>query len=415
MKNNKRYWICGALLLGWITAAAQPSRTKVEAERKILLQRIKNIQQILRQTETQKKAGMGQLSALNGQIESNALLLQTISQELGVINQEIQKKQRAVAGLAQELAQLQKEYAAMVYVGATTLHDIHALMFIFAAPSFHSLVQRLRHVKQYARIRQQHYLEIEQAKAALQVQQADATQRMQVKKKLLLSRQTEKNKLNDLKKQQTQLIAKLAQQHTQLAKELQQRNKAVQHLDKLLTAIIQRELQAQAALPRPETQSPNTPPTTQRAPTPVYKAISTKKLTSLFRQSRGKLPWPVKTGFVNGKFGIHPHPVLRDVQVENLGIDIQTQKGAQVYAIFEGVVKAVVFVPGMHRVVIIQHGAYHSVYAKLVHTTVQVGQYVQAQTSIGTVHTDAQGITALQLQLWQNTQKLNPTCWLHEK
>ena len=148
-------------MLGWITTVAQPSKTQFEAERAVLLQRIKNIQQVLLQTETKKREGMGQLNALNTQIESNALLIQTIGQELSTINQEIQQRQRTVARLAQELAQLQKEYAAMVYVASKALHDIHTLMFIFAAPSFYNLVQRLRYVKQYARIRQKHFLEIE--------------------------------------------------------------------------------------------------------------------------------------------------------------------------------------------------------------------------------------------------------------
>ena len=411
MKKNKQYWIGRALVLGCIisTAADQPSKTQFEAERKVLLQRIKTIQQILRKTETKKQESVGQLNALNIQIESNALLIQLINQELRAIDQEIQQKKRTTAILTRDLTQLQKEYAAMVYIGAKALNDIHELMFIFSASSFHNLVQRLRYVKQYAHIRHKHYLEIKKTKASLQVQQAAAQQRMQAQKKLLHNRQAERSKLTSLKTQQAQLIEKLTQQHTQLTKELQHRNKAVKRLDKLIKEIIQQALQAQEAPPS------STRPTTKGPPTDNPKAVHTKKLTALFRKSRGKLPWPVKSGFISRKFGVGLHPVLRNVQVENLGIDIQTQKGAQVYAIFEGVVKAIAFVPGMNRIVIIQHGAYHSVYAKLRNTTIKVGQYVQAYTPIGTVATDALGTTELQLQLWNNTQKLNPSWWLSKK
>jgi murein hydrolase activator len=55
------------------------------------------------------------------------------------------------------------------------------------------------------------------------------------------------------------------------------------------------------------------------------------------------------------------------------------------------------------------------VYAKLAHTTIRVGQHVQAYTPLGTVYTDAQGTTELQLQLWQGTQKLNPAWWLSKQ
>jgi murein hydrolase activator len=415
MKKNKRYWIFSAWVLGCImcTAAVSPSKTRFEADRTVLLQRIKTIQQILQKTETKEKEGIGRLNALNTQIESNALLVQAISQELRAINQEIQQRQEVVTNLAKDLEQLQKEYAAMVYVGSKALHDIHALMFIFSASSFHSLVQRLRYVKQYARIRQKHFREINRAKALLQVQQNTAQQRMQVKKELLGKRKAENIKLISLKVQQTQLMGKLAQQHEQLTKELQQRNKAVIRLNKLITDIIQRELQAQEAAPTPNKSFSDAPPITRNTPAATPRA--SKRLTTLFRKSQGKLPWPVKEGFMSRKFGISPHPVLHNVQIENMGIDIQTSKGAQAYAIFEGVVKAIAFVPGMNQIVIIQHGAYHSVYAKLADTTIRVEQHVQAYTPLGTIHTDAQGITELQLQLWQGTQKLNPTWWLSQQ
>ncbi len=60
----------------------------------------------------------------------------------------------------------------------------------------------------------------------------------------------------------------------------------------------------------------------------------------------------------------------------------------------------------------VQHGAYRTVYAKLKDTCVKAGQQVQAQAPLGTVATDAQGTTELQLQVWQETQKLNPAQWL---
>ncbi len=408
MKKNKLCWIGSVLALCWITAATQPSKTKFEADRSVLLQRIKDIRQILLQTANKKKEGIDQLNVLRTQIEYNTLLIRTINQELRAINQEIQQKQQAVISLTKDLVQLRKEYAAMAYVGAKTLHDIRVLMFIFAAPSFHNLVQRLQYVKQYARVRKKHYVEITKTKIALQVQQAAAIQRIQAKKELLRSRQIERSKLNSLKVQQAQLLSRLAQQRTQLTKELQQRNKAVQHLDKLITDITQRGLQV------PKVSPLSTPLATKKASV-SSKLIHTQRFTALFLKSRGKLPWPVKQGFISKKFGISPHPVLRSVQVENLGIDIQTSKDAQVCAIFEGVVKAIAFVPGMNRIVIIQHGAYHSVYAKLKHTTVKAGQHIQANTPIGTVYTDAQGTTELQLQLWQGTQKLNPAWWLSKK
>ena len=112
-------------------AAGEPPKSQFEADRNVLLKRIKDIQKILRQTATKKKAGMGQLRALNGQIESNASLIKALNQEVKALDQGIQQKQHAIATLAQDLTQLKQEYATMVYVGAKSLHDIHELTFIF--------------------------------------------------------------------------------------------------------------------------------------------------------------------------------------------------------------------------------------------------------------------------------------------
>lgn len=391
------------LLLWSLPAQAQSSRTQFEQERKALLQKIKNIRQILAQTEAKKKVSTGQLAAINKQIEANDLLIQSISHEVRVINQQLAQQLRTIAILEKDLAQLKKEYATMIYLGAKARNDINALVFIFSATSFQELVQRLRSVKQYAKICQKHFYEIKKVRTALQAQRTALEQQGWGKKALLQKRREEQAKLTSLKQQQTKLITTLEQQHTKLVREMAQRNAAVKHLDKLITDILQQGL---AVAQRPAQQD-SVKPVPKRALTPVA-----KKLAASFAQSRGKLPWPVKTGFISNQFGVRFHPILHEVKVENLGIDIQTQEEAIAHAIFEGFVKTIAFVPGMNRVVIIQHGAYHTVYAKLKSTVVKVGQHVQAQEPIGVVYTNKDGITELQLQLWKGTQKLNPAWWL---
>jgi len=291
----------------------------------------------------------------------------------------------------------------MLYLGAKAMRDVNVLVFIFSAASFQELLQRLRYVKQYAKVRKKHFQEIKKVKARLQAQRTTLEQQGWGKKALLKRRREEQGKLTSLKQRQTRLVTTLEQQRTKLLKELRQRNVAVGRLDKLITDIVQQDLPtpSQPALPTPAKPAP------QPRPAPAL-----QKLTAIFTQRRGRLPWPVKQGFISNSFGIRSHPVFREVKVENLGIDIQTQEGATAYAIAEGIVKTVAFVPGMNKVVIIQHGAYHTVYARLKDTMVKVGQHVHAQAPIGVVYTNKEGITELQLQIWKGTQKLNPAGWL---
>src|SRR5690606_11337474 len=103
-------------------------------------------------------------------------------------------------------------------------------------------------------------------------------------------------------------------------------------------------------------------------------------------------------------FGRQPHPVLKGVYVENLGIDIVTIAGEQVKAVFGGKVLTVTQVPGMNYVVMIQHGEFFTVYAKLKSVNVSTGQQVERNAVLGQVYTDKNNTSEVQFQIWKNEQ-----------
>ena len=104
--------------------------------------------------------------------------------------------------------------------------------------------------------------------------------------------------------------------------------------------------------------------------------------------------------------------MLKGIYVENQGIDIQTNAGEGVRAVYDGIVQDVANMPGMNNVVAIQHGTYFTVYAKLRSVNVHVGQRVKARESIGVVATDKNGVSEMQFQIWKEFTKLNPESWL---
>jgi septal ring factor EnvC (AmiA/AmiB activator) len=141
----------------------------------------------------------------------------------------------------------------------------------------------------------------------------------------------------------------------------------------------------------------------------------TAVLSSSFSGNRGRLPWPVGRGFISQRFGRHAHPVLKNVVVENRGVDIQTGAGEPVRACFDGKVLTIANIAGMNTIVMIQHGDYFTVYAKLRGVSVREGQRVSAREVIGTVATDADGTSEVQFQVWHNSANLNPETWLGRK
>ena len=69
----------------------------------------------------------------------------------------------------------------------------------------------------------------------------------------------------------------------------------------------------------------------------------------------------------------------------------------------------------MRYIVIVQHGEYFTVYAKLKSVNVKMGQMIRENDLIGIVNTDKNGTTELQFQVWKNNVKLNPENWLVRK
>lgn len=135
------------------------------------------------------------------------------------------------------------------------------------------------------------------------------------------------------------------------------------------------------------------------------------KLAKEFEANKGKLPWPVN-GPVVEHFGQHYHPIYTQVKLPfNNGITIAVSEGTKVQAVFDGVVKQIVVMPGYNKCVLIQHGNYFSFYCKLGSVSVKAGDKVKTNQVIGTVDTIA-GETQLHFQIWSGRNPQNPESWL---
>ena len=104
--------------------------------------------------------------------------------------------------------------------------------------------------------------------------------------------------------------------------------------------------------------------------------IDLERISSEFESLIGKHKWPVSSGFISNKFGEHAHPVIKSIKVKNDGIDIQTNKSSKVYSIYDGKVSTIAFIPGMNNVVIINHGNYFTLYAKLKNLKIEKNQII---------------------------------------
>lgn len=133
-----------------------------------------------------------------------------------------------------------------------------------------------------------------------------------------------------------------------------------------------------------------------------------RMLSGGFEANKGRLPIPITGSYkIVSHFGQYNVEGLKNVTLDNKGINILGNAGCQARAIYDGEVSAVFGFSGS-MVVMVRHGAYISVYCNLRSVNVSKGQKVSTRQSLGAVGSD----NILQFQLRRETAKLNPEAWL---
>lgn len=408
MNANRLILFFIVLFLPFHAISQHKSKLQLEKEKEENMKKIKETNKILLETRSKKQATLGQLSALNQQIAARQALISSISAEVALLEDDIMELSSIINALEKDLNSLKKEYAAMIYAASKSSGYYNKLTFIFSAESFNQMAMRMKYFKQYSQARQKQAEQIEKVKASLGKQKSKLAGKIARKTSLLAQKTIETENLNEVKNQQSNLVKALTQKEKDLKKELEDRKNALQKLNKLIIDLITAERERAEREAREAAAKANANNT---ANVPSEGMV----LSSSFAGNMAKLPWPVAKGNVSHKFGKHPHPVLKGVYVENLGIDIQTLKNEPVRSVFEGKVITVAQVPGMNNVIMIQHGEFFTVYAKLKTVFVKTGQMVKAKEIIGEVYTDKDNNTELQFQVWKNSVKLDPEKWLYVK
>jgi septal ring factor EnvC (AmiA/AmiB activator) len=133
------------------------------------------------------------------------------------------------------------------------------------------------------------------------------------------------------------------------------------------------------------------------------------KLSNDFLGNRGRLPWPVGNGFITQGFGIYYN---QGIKSESSGVDIKSNPGASVRAVFEGTVVSVNDISGTY-LVLIKHGEYFTAYSNLKTVSVSRGEKVATKQSIGSVATDpTTGEASVTFEVIRGTDYMDPKSWL---
>ena len=325
------------------SAIAQKTKSQLQREKQQNLEKIKEVEKIIDETTTKKTNTLGELNALNARIREQEKLVKSIKGEVGILDSEIGENNDIIGALEVDLKKLKKEYASMLYAAQKANNSTTRLTFLFSSESFDQLIMRLRYMKQYGETRKLQAEQITKVQEELSGQVKEIKVRREEKNKLLNDEVAATTNLTKLKQKQNSLVRTLEKQEKKLRKDLEETKKAVARLDKLIDDLIKEEMARAARGNKSDL------------------AI----LSNSFEENKAKFTWPVSSGFVSQKFGRQSHPALKNVWVNNNGVNIQTQENEKVKTIFEGEVRRVAFIQGLGSTVIIKHGEYLTVYAGL--------------------------------------------------
>lgn len=406
---------------------------ELEGKRGALQKQIAETESILQNTKKDVGSQLNGLAALTGQIEERKRYILAINNDVETIERELVSLNRQLNSLEKDLKEKKKKYEASVQYLYKNKSIEEKLMFIFSAKNLGQTYRRMRYVREYATYQRLQGEEILKKQEQIRKKKAERQQVKAAKEGLLKECENEKAKLEAQEKEKRTLVANLQKKQKGLQSEVNKKRREANQLnariDRLIAEEIERARKRAAEEARREAAARKKADTNGKGASKTGTAAKPKsepldaftmskadrELSGSFVANRGKLPMPISGPYIiTSRYGQYSVEGLRNVKLDNKGIDIQGKPGAQARAIFDGKVAAVFQLNGLFNV-LIRHGNYISVYCNLSSASVKSGDTVSTKQSIGQIFSDGadNGRTVLHFQLRREKEKLNPEPWLN--
>ncbi len=373
---------------------------KALEERKIETQKeIEYSNNLLNETQKNRRNSLQRVRILSKRIQLRNDIIRNINLDLDLINKNIEQKNSMITDMEKDLSGIREQYAELVVHAYWSNRKKDKLMFILSSEHFNQAYRRMKYIKQYTAYRKKQAILIRQMQISV-VKELEMLEDIKLEKEVLvLEKRNENHSLEKEKQNKNRMVSELKRKEKELKSEIIKKRKIAEKLEKEIAKIIAEEVRKARSK------------SIYDFLTPEEKLISDN-----FQGNKGKLPWPVERGLIISKFGVHPHPVLKQITIDNNGVDIATVRGAEARALFEGVVTKVVAILGANYTVIIRHGNFLTVYQNLVDLKVKQGDDVAVKQVLGTVYTDEEEkSTLLHVQIWKEKAIQNPEDWISRK
>ncbi len=396
MRNTlSRIVLLLSLLLSAAMAGTAQDIKEHESRKAQLEKEIAILDRQISANASKSRDALSQLMLIRKRIANRKELVAESDRQIKVFSDRIYLTQKQINRLQERVDTLSDYYARLVKSAYRNRDAKIWYMYIIASEDLGQAFRRYSYFRNLSDQMKDQAEKIRLAKAELEVEKEGLRKLKDDAEKLREQRRRELASLQKEEQQQASVVNSLKRNRTRYENELAAKKKQVTALNREIERLVAAAIKA-----------------SQKSDT--KKKEIDYRLAEEFAGNKGKLPWPVD-GVVVDRFGQHYHPVFTKVKLPfNNGITIAVNAGSAVNAVFDGVVKQIVVMPGYNQCVLVQHGNYFSFYCKLKTTSVKAGDKVKTGQKIGVVDT-INGDTQLHFQVWKGQSPQNPEIWLRAK
>ena len=382
------------LMLLWCLGAAAQDVSKQQSERDRLQKEIAILEAQIKENTAKSNNALTSLNLVQRQVKARRELVNRSDREIRVLSDSLYAMQREI-NRAQERLDTMTLYYNRLIKNAYKNRDARVwYMYILASRNLGQATRRFSYLRGLSTQMNAQARRIQETRAELEQRRARLDSTRTEAQALRASYQAELTKLQQEEASSKKLVSQLNANKSRYQSQLNSKKKQVDALNKQIQKMISSAMGSGKSTGAKKTST----------------EIDTK-LASEFAANKGKLPWPA-AGVVVESFGQHNHPVYKNVKLPfNNGVNLAVDKGTEIRAVFDGVVKQIVVMPGYNQCVLVQHGNYFTFYCKLASVSVKAGQKVTTGQVLGRIDTIS-GETQLHYQLWKNTDPQDPELWL---
>lgn len=416
----------------------------LKAQKTQLQKNLKKNQQALVKTGKDVKDGQSYLHHIDRQLEDRVEHIRIMEHEMDSIETEMKHVRANIVSLDAQLVDKKQKYLRAIRFSRQFPKVRNTLVFVLSAKSLTQMYRRARYTREYAVYQHDLGRQIQQKQGELMEAQNSLLASKSRMAGLLQEVIRQRRKLNEQQVRQQQYIKNLKRREDNLRDKVSKQQRELSALNKKIDDLIayeieqarkraeaeaRRKAEAEAKRRAAAKKQAKTGTSTSKKPASSegtaskstkpassssgsWLTASDKKLNGTFLQNKGRLPVPITGQYrISGRFGRYNVPGLKNVTLDNKGVNYVGKPGARARCIFDGEVTAVFQFSGSKNV-LVRHGSYISVYCNLSSVIVRKGQKLRARDLIGTVQADESGNCILHFQLRKETTKLNPEAWI---